>query len=57
MIERLPCGCRHDGRAWLRMCEPCALEFTQRHERAQKEKDAADLLGCYYLVPDLTKSN
>jgi len=44
------CGCKHDGRHWLALCAAHQAEFDERHLRAQKEKDAADLLGCYYLV-------
>ncbi len=47
MITCEPCGCRHDGHKWLAMCDPHRLEFTERHERAQAEKSAADLAGTY----------
>lgn len=49
-MTREPCGCRHDGVKWLQMCEPCAAEFRERHERAQKEKARADILGCYSIL-------
>lgn len=41
-VTREGCGCRHDGHAWLSMCEPCAAEFQERHVRAQAEKDDRD---------------
>jgi hypothetical protein len=28
------CGCVHDGHEWLKMCEPCTLEFNERHVQA-----------------------
>lgn len=37
MIDRQPCGCKHDGHEWKFMCEPCKAEFTARHEQAQRE--------------------
>jgi hypothetical protein len=30
---REPCGCVHDGHEWLKMCEPCTIEFTETHVR------------------------
>ncbi len=52
MIDRQPCGCKHNGSRWLEMCAAHKIEYDAHHLRAQKEKDAAELLGAYYLVPD-----
>jgi hypothetical protein len=41
---REPCGCVHDGHEWLKMCEPCTIEFTERHVEAaidHNEREAA----------------
>jgi hypothetical protein len=35
----------------VRMCAPCQADFTERHLRAQKEKDTAELIGRYTLGP------
>lgn len=52
-MTREPCGCAHDGRAWKEWCAAHLVEFTERHRRAQKEKDRADLLGWYSMGPDV----
>lgn len=36
---REPCGCKHDGHTWTKMCEPCGAEFGERHQRAQLEHE------------------
>ena len=51
-MTREPCGCTHDGGAWLKLCAPHAAEHNERHLRAAYEKSSAELLGCYYLVPE-----
>ncbi len=33
----LPCGCQHDERAWLQLCEPHGKEAAELHERAARE--------------------
>lgn len=48
---REPCGCAHNGRAWLRMCEAHRAEHDERSLRAQREKDNAELVGRYTLGP------
>lgn len=50
-LTREPCGCKHDGRAWLHLCEPHAAEHNERHLRAAKEKARADLVG-WFSMPD-----
>lgn len=49
------CGCRSSDSAWLHLCPACAEDFAARHKRAQREKDCAELLGCYSLVPDKSR--
>ncbi len=39
------CGCKHDGRQWVAMCQAHADEFAERHLRAAKEKSRAELVG------------
>jgi len=50
-ILRAPCGCRSNAREWLFLCPAHALEHSERHVRAQKEKDGAELIGRYTLGP------
>ncbi len=33
----LPCGCQHDDRAWLQLCEQHGKEAAELHERAARE--------------------
>lgn len=56
MGEPDPCACKHDGKVW-HMCPTHKAEFLERHLRAQAEKDAAELLGSYYLVPTRDQPN
>lgn len=37
MIDRQPCGCKHDGAKWVFLCEPCRTEFEERHGRAAQD--------------------
>lgn len=37
MIDKLACGCRHNGSEWTFMCEPCKAEHDEIHARWQAE--------------------
>lgn len=53
-----PCGCRYGGKTW-RMCPGHRVEHDERHLRAQREKDNAELVGRYTLgatEPELVSS-
>ena len=40
----LPCGCAHDGRYWLQLCERHFAEWRELHEKARaSRKEGADL--------------
>jgi hypothetical protein len=52
-----PCACRSSDSAWLHLCDEHKAEFAALHKRAQREKDGAELLGCYYLVPDKSRDS
>lgn len=52
MRSREPCGCVHDGYEWVKMCEPCTVEFNETHVRwaiehneraADRERAEADV--------------
>jgi hypothetical protein len=32
------CGCEHDGRRWLSMCEAARREYTALHESAKQDR-------------------
>lgn len=42
MIDRQPCGCKHNGHEWVFMCEPCRNEFEERHRRAAQDHKATE---------------
>lgn len=46
-MSREKCGCRSNDSRWLEMCDEHKTEFLARHQRAQAEKDMAELLGRY----------
>ncbi len=37
MIDRQPCGCKHNGQEWTFMCEPCKTEHDATHTRWASE--------------------
>ncbi len=46
-IYREPCGCTHDGSAWLKFCAPCEADYVARHEMAHAEHLARAKPGTY----------
>lgn len=36
-ITKYPCGCQHDDRAWLQLCETHEREARELHDRAAAE--------------------
>ena len=42
MIDKQPCGCRHNGTEWVFMCEACRAEHDETHERWGEEHRAAE---------------
>jgi hypothetical protein len=37
MIDREPCGCKHDGTKWLELCPTHRAEHDTRHVQAQAD--------------------
>ena len=33
MIDTLPCKCQHNGKHWLKLCEPHKTEHDATHKR------------------------
>lgn len=34
MVDREPCGCKHDGQKWLHLCDTHREEHDARHAQA-----------------------